>query len=103
MLKPYSITEYLKSRVKQCASVPCKKSMMHILLTARAANAITMDVSKNLDYYADWYKNNIGEMKFFLKAEEFQNILSLLEQCIAYEAEVDYLEVCFKQCRFLPH
>lgn len=64
-----------------------------MLLTARAATATTMDITKNLNNYAEWYKANIGEMKFFLKAEEFQNILALLEQCINYEMEVDYLEV----------
>lgn len=64
-----------------------------MLLTARAATATTMDITKNLNNYAEWYKINIGEMKFSLKVEEFQNILTLLDQCISYEMEVDYLEV----------
>uniref|UniRef100_A0A1I8PI04 Fanconi anaemia group A protein N-terminal domain-containing protein n=1 Tax=Stomoxys calcitrans TaxID=35570 RepID=A0A1I8PI04_STOCA len=87
------IRKYLNTRIKHCASVPCKRMMLHILLTARAASATTMDIAKNLNNYGDWYKNNIGEMKFFLKAEEFQNILDLLNQSLAYEAEVDYLEI----------
>lgn len=86
-------SEHLKAHLKQLATLPCKRSMMNLLLTARASNAVTMDISKNLDLYADWYKNNIGEMKFFFKAEEFHNIMNLLDQCIAYEAELDYLEV----------
>ncbi|XP_037819173.1 uncharacterized protein LOC119608722 [Lucilia sericata] len=89
---PY-IRKYLKLRLKQCATIPCKRSILHMLLTARAATANTMDITKNLNNYADWYKTNIGEMKFSLKAEEFQNILALLEQSINYEMEVDYLEI----------
>ncbi|KAI8128425.1 hypothetical protein CVS40_1594 [Lucilia cuprina] len=89
---PY-IRKYLKLRLKQCATIPCKRSLLHMLLTARAATANTMDITKNLNNYADWYKTNIGEMKFSLKAEEFQNILGLLEQSINYEMEVDYLEI----------
>ncbi|XP_065368666.1 uncharacterized protein LOC135961105 [Calliphora vicina] len=89
---PY-IRKYLKLRLKQCAAIPCKRSVMHMLLTARAATANTMDITKNLNNYAEWYKTNIGEMKFSLKAEEFQNVLSLLDQCINYEMEVDYLEI----------
>ena len=73
--------------------MPNKRNIMHMLLSARAATATTLDVAKNLNNYADWYKANIAEMKFFLKAEEFQNILSLLEQSINYEMEIDYLEV----------
>lgn len=73
--------------------MPNKRNIMHMLLTARAATATTLDVAKNLNNYADWYKTNIAEMKFVLKAEEFQNILGLLEQSINYEMEIDYLEV----------
>ncbi|XP_005187383.1 uncharacterized protein LOC101891480 isoform X2 [Musca domestica] len=89
---PY-VRKHLKAHLKQLATLPYKRSMMNLLLTARASNAVTMDISKNLDLYADWYKNNIGEMKFFFKAEEFHNIMNLLDQCIAYEAELDYLEI----------
>ncbi|XP_075166984.1 uncharacterized protein LOC142239106 isoform X2 [Haematobia irritans] len=91
------VRRYLKSRIKQCASVPSKRVMLHTLLTARAANATTMDVSTNLDNYADWYKNNIGEMKIFLKSEEFKNILNILDQCLTYESEIDYLETNVSQ------
>ncbi|KAM7344018.1 uncharacterized protein ACRADG_010866 isoform 2-T2 [Cochliomyia hominivorax] len=87
------IRKYLKLRLKQCATIPCKRSVIHILLTARATTATTMDITTNLNNYAEWYKTNIGEMKFFLKAEEFQNLLGLLDQCINYEMEVDYLEI----------
>lgn len=80
-------------RLKQCAAMPCKRNIMHMLLTARAATATTTDITTNLNNYAEWYKSNIGEMKFFLKAEEFQNILTLLNQCVCYEMEMDYLEV----------
>ncbi|XP_073848675.1 uncharacterized protein [Musca autumnalis] len=87
------VRKHLKARLKQCATVPCKRSMLNLLLKARASNAVTMDITKNLNLYADWYKNNIGEMKFFLKAEEFHNVINLLDQCIAYESELDYLEI----------
>lgn len=73
--------------------MPNKRNIIHLLLTARATTATTLDVDKNLNNYADWYKTNIGEMKFSFKAEEFQNVLALLEQIINYEMEIDYIEV----------
>ncbi|TMW42153.1 hypothetical protein DOY81_012765, partial [Sarcophaga bullata] len=85
--------KYLKLRLKQCATMPNKRNIIHLLLTARASTASTLDVAKNLNNYADWYKTNIAEMKFVLKAEQFQNVLGLLEQSINYEMEIDYLEI----------
>uniref|UniRef100_A0A1B0FJR6 Fanconi anaemia group A protein N-terminal domain-containing protein n=1 Tax=Glossina morsitans morsitans TaxID=37546 RepID=A0A1B0FJR6_GLOMM len=85
--------KYLKSRIKHCASVNNKETVMHLLLTARAFTATDMDIQKNLNSYADWYKANIGEMKYYLKPEEFQTILHLLQECIDYEMEEDYLEI----------
>ncbi|KAL9919950.1 uncharacterized protein ACN427_001675 isoform 3-T3 [Glossina fuscipes fuscipes] len=85
--------KYLKSRIKQSASINNKGAVMHLLLTARAFTATDMNINKNLNSYADWYKANIGEMKYYLKTEEFQTILHLLQECIDYEMEEDYLEI----------
>lgn len=69
--------------------------MLHLLLSVRAATAITMDIDKNITAYADWYKRNISDMKFVLKVEEFKAIIDILEQCIPYESLEDYLEVLY--------
>lgn len=69
--------EYLKNRLLQTASTASLGSLLHLLLTARAACASTMDVRANLDNYAKWYKQNIGEMTYILGTEKFQTILRL--------------------------
>jgi len=55
-----------------------------------------MDVQKNLDNYAKWYKQNIGEMTYILGTEKFQTTLGLLEESLEYEKEIEYLEVIVK-------
>lgn len=79
--------------MRQIATFPTLNAMLHLLLTARAAHATTLDIHKNIDAYASWYKQNIGDMKFVLTTDEFQTTLNLLEQSIAYEMEEDYLAV----------
>lgn len=69
------------------------KSLLHLLLTARAASASTMDIQSNLDNYAKWYKQNIGEMTYILGSEKFQVVLGLLDESLQYEKELQYLEV----------
>lgn len=69
---------------------------MHLLLTARAAAANTMNIQQNLDNYAKWYKQNIGEMSYVLSTEQFQVVLNMLEDSIHYEQEIDYVEVSIK-------
>jgi len=90
------LAEYLKNRLLQTASNGSLKSLLHLLLTARAASASTMDVQKNLDNYAKWYKQNIGEMTYILGTEKFQTTLGLLEESLEYEKEIEYLEVIVK-------
>nr|XP_016928000.1 uncharacterized protein LOC108008630 [Drosophila suzukii] len=87
------IKKYLKNRLLQTASNGSLKSLLHLLLTARAASASTMDVQKNLDNYAKWYKQNIGEMTYILGTEKFQTTLGLLEESLEYEKEIEYLEI----------
>ncbi|XP_017120048.1 uncharacterized protein LOC108141292 [Drosophila elegans] len=87
------IKKYLKNRLLQTASTGCLTSLLHLLLTARAATASTMDIQKNLDNYAKWYKQNIGEMTYILGTEKFQVILGLLEEALPYEKELQYLEI----------
>nr|XP_014100512.1 uncharacterized protein LOC106625215 [Bactrocera oleae] len=87
------IRKYLKTRLSQIAALPKRESMLHLLLSVRAATAITMDIDKNITAYADWYKRNISDMKFVLKVEEFKAIIDILEQCIPYESLEDYLEI----------
>ncbi|XP_037715114.1 uncharacterized protein LOC119550495 [Drosophila subpulchrella] len=87
------IKKYLKNRLLQTASTGSLKSLLHLLLTARAACASTMDIQKNLDNYAKWYKQNIGEMTYILGTEKFQTTLGLLEESLEYEKEIEYLEI----------
>ncbi|KAH8324692.1 hypothetical protein KR074_004116, partial [Drosophila pseudoananassae] len=87
------IKKYLKSRVLHTANTGCLKSLLHLLLTARAASATTMDIQSNLDNYAKWYKQNIGEMTYLMATEKFHLMLGLLEQSLFYEKELAYLEV----------
>ncbi|KAH8345491.1 hypothetical protein KR084_005133 [Drosophila pseudotakahashii] len=87
------IKKYLKNRLSQTASTGCLTSLLHLLLTARATSASTMDIQKNLDNYAKWYKQNIGEMTYILGTEKFQIILGLLEKSLEYEKELQYLEI----------
>lgn len=89
----FFFAEYLKNRLLQTASTASLGSLLHLLLTARAACASTMDVRANLDNYAKWYKQNIGEMTYILGTEKFQTILRLLEESLPYEKELQYLEV----------
>lgn len=67
--------------------------MLHLLLSVRAATATTMDIDQNITAYGNWYKQNISDMKFVFKVEEFKSIVDLLDQCIPYEDVEDYLEV----------
>ncbi|XP_017066694.1 uncharacterized protein LOC108104878 [Drosophila eugracilis] len=87
------IKKYLKNRLLLTASNGCLTSLLHLLLTARAASASTMDIQINLDNYAKWYKQNIGEMTYILGADKFQIILALLEEALQYEKELQYLEI----------
>ncbi|KAH8321888.1 hypothetical protein KR067_007856 [Drosophila pandora] len=87
------IKKYLKGRVLHTANTGCLKSFLHLLLTARAASATTMDIQSNLDNYAKWYKQNIGEMTYLMTTEKFHLMLGLLEQSLFYEKELAYLEV----------
>nr|XP_044248705.1 uncharacterized protein LOC108067835 [Drosophila takahashii] len=87
------IKKYLKNRLLQTASTGCLTSLLHLLLTARATSASTMDIQKNLDNYAKWYKQNIGEMTYILGTEKFQITLGLLEKSLEYEKELQYLEI----------
>ncbi|XP_033234430.1 uncharacterized protein [Drosophila pseudoobscura] len=85
--------KYLKSRVLHMATTGCLTSLLHLLLTARATSACTMDIHSNLDNYAKWYKQNIGEMSYLLRPEHFQMALGLLEESLHYESELQYLEI----------
>ncbi|XP_039956741.1 uncharacterized protein LOC120772298 [Bactrocera tryoni] len=87
------IRKYLRTRLSQIVVLPKLECMLHLLLTVRAATAITMDIDKNITAYADWYKRNISDMKFVLQVEEFKTVIDLLEQCIPYESLEDYLEI----------
>ncbi|XP_020802674.1 uncharacterized protein LOC110179435 [Drosophila serrata] len=87
------IKKHLKNRLLHTASSGCLKSLLHLLLTARAATATTMDIQINLDNYAKWYKQNIGEMTYVLGTEKFQIILGLLEESLQYERELLYLDI----------
>ncbi|KAH8336995.1 hypothetical protein KR059_010155 [Drosophila kikkawai] len=87
------IRKHLKNRLLQTASSGCLKSLLHLLLTARAATATTMCILTNLDNYAKWYKQNIGEMTYILGTDKFQVILGLLEESLQYERELQYLEI----------
>ena len=70
--------EYLKNRFRQIVAAPSKLGLMHLLLTSRAATAISNDLVKNLKSYGDWYKQTIGDMKFVLSTEEFKAVLAVL-------------------------
>ncbi|XP_036331180.1 uncharacterized protein LOC118742878 [Rhagoletis pomonella] len=87
------IKKYFKARLVQIAATPSREAMLHLLLSIRAATATTMDIDKNITAYADWYKQNISDMKFIFKVEEFQAIIDLLQQCIPYETAEDYIEI----------
>ncbi|XP_017027604.1 uncharacterized protein [Drosophila kikkawai] len=87
------IRKHLKNRLLQTASSGCLKSLLHLLLTARAATATTMCILTNLDNYAKWYKQNIGEMTYILGTDKFQVMLGLLEESLQYERELQYLEI----------
>ncbi|KAL7737769.1 hypothetical protein ACLKA6_006159 [Drosophila palustris] len=87
------IKKYLKSRVQHVASLGCQFSLLHLLLTARAAAATTMNIQQNLDNYAQWYKQNIGEMSYALGNEQFQIVLNILDDSVHYEQEINYLEI----------
>ncbi|XP_053964922.1 uncharacterized protein LOC128867580 [Anastrepha ludens] len=88
-----SMRKFFKARLVEIAAIPSRDAMLHLLLSVRAATATTMDIDKNITAYADWYKQNISDMKFVLKVEEFQTIIDLLEQCVPYEAAEDYIEI----------
>ncbi|XP_034101980.1 uncharacterized protein LOC117566547 [Drosophila albomicans] len=85
--------KYLKSRLLHVASLGCQLSMLHLLLTARAVAATTLNIQQNLDNYAQWYKQYIGEMSYGLSNEQFQIVLNLLDDSVHYELEIDYLEI----------
>ncbi|EDW02295.1 uncharacterized protein LOC6561144 [Drosophila grimshawi] len=87
------IKKYLKNRLQHVASLGCQFSLLHLLLTARAAAATTMNIQKNLDNYAQWYKQNIGKMSSVLSLDHFQSVLNILADSIHYELEIDYLEI----------
>ncbi|XP_016967755.1 uncharacterized protein LOC108036256 [Drosophila biarmipes] len=87
------IKKHLKNRLLQTASTGSLTSLLHLLLTARAASASTMDIQTNLDNYAKWYKQNIGEMTYILGTEKFQTALRLMEESLEYEKELQYLEI----------
>ncbi|KAH8254368.1 hypothetical protein KR032_009689 [Drosophila birchii] len=87
------IRKHLKNRLLHTASSGCLASLLHLLLTARAATATTMCIESNLDNYAKWYKQNIGEMTYILGTEKFQVMLGLLEESLQYERELLYLEI----------
>ncbi|XP_022230714.2 uncharacterized protein LOC111079745 [Drosophila obscura] len=87
------IKKYLKSRVLHMATSGCLASLLHLLLTARATSACTMDIHSNLDNYAKWYKQNIGEMSYLLRPDHFQVALGLLEESLHFESELQYLEI----------
>ncbi|BFG05021.1 uncharacterized protein DMAD_03847 [Drosophila madeirensis] len=87
------IKKYLKSRVLHMATTGCLTALLHLLLTARATSACTMDIHSNLDNYAKWYKQNIGEMSYLLRPEHFPIALGLLEESLPYESELQYLEI----------
>ncbi|XP_023172630.1 uncharacterized protein LOC111600645 [Drosophila hydei] len=87
------IKKYLKNRLLHAATLGCQLSLLHLLLTARAAAANTMNIQQNLDNYAKWYKQNIGEMSYVLSNEQFQMILNMLEDSLHYEQEIDYVEI----------
>lgn len=90
----FALPEYLKNRLQHVASLGCQISLLHLLLTARAATATTMNIHQNLDNYAQWYKQNIGEMSYTLGGNvQFQVVLNILEDSVHYEQEIDYLEV----------
>ncbi|XP_017867054.1 PREDICTED: uncharacterized protein LOC108616400 isoform X2 [Drosophila arizonae] len=87
------IKKYLKNRLLHAATLRCQLTLLHLLLTARAAAANTMNIQQNLDNYAKWYKQNIGEMSYVLSTEQFQAVLNMLEDSIHYEQEIDYVEI----------
>ncbi|XP_064543521.1 uncharacterized protein LOC135432012 isoform X1 [Drosophila montana] len=87
------IKKYLKNRLLHVASLGCQLSLLHLLVTARAAAATTMNIQQNLDNYAQWYKQNIGEITYVLSPEQFQVVLNILEDSIHYEQEIDYVEI----------
>ncbi|KAH8370670.1 hypothetical protein KR093_004616, partial [Drosophila rubida] len=87
------IKKYLKSRLLHVASLGCQLSLLHLLLTARAAAATTLKIQQNLDNYAQWYKQNIGEMSYILSQEQFQIVLNILDDSVHYEQEIDYIEI----------
>lgn len=87
------IKKYLKNRLQHVASLGCQLSLLHLLLTARAAAATTMSIQQNLDNYAQWYKQNIGEMSYLLGNEQFQVVLNILDDSVHYEQEIDYIEI----------
>ncbi|XP_068143802.1 uncharacterized protein [Drosophila tropicalis] len=85
--------KYLKNRLIHTASIGCFSSFLHFLLTARAISANTMDVQQNLENYALWYKQNIGEMSYALDMDKFQVVLNMLNDSLHLEQEVAYLEI----------
>ncbi|XP_020712777.1 uncharacterized protein LOC101455660 isoform X2 [Ceratitis capitata] len=87
------IRKYFKTRLSQIAAFPKREDMLHLLLSVRAATATTMDIDQNITAYGNWYKQNISDMKFVFKVEEFKSIVDLLDQCIPYEDVEDYLEI----------
>ncbi|EDW08994.1 uncharacterized protein LOC6579162 [Drosophila mojavensis] len=87
------IKKYLKNRLLHAATFRCQLTLLHLLLTARAAAANTMNIQQNLDNYAKWYKQNIGEMSYVLSTEQFKVVLNMLEDSIHYEQEIDYVEI----------
>ncbi|ALC40545.1 CG30001 [Drosophila busckii] len=52
-----------------------------------------MSIENNLNNYAQWYKQHIGEMTYVLSKEEFQVMLNILEDSIHYECETQYIEI----------
>ncbi|KAH8307204.1 hypothetical protein KR044_007533, partial [Drosophila immigrans] len=85
--------KYLKTGLLHVASLGCQLSLLHLLLTARAVAASTLNIQQNLDNYAQWYKQNIGEMSYSLGQEQFQIVLNILDDSVHYEMEIDYVEI----------
>lgn len=79
-----------KELFKECVQENSARKFRFLLLTART---ICKSNERILGSYAAWYKATVGDMKYALKNEEFDLVMSMLVDLIFLEEDVEVLEI----------
>lgn len=93
---------YVAEELKYCANYTMKelfkksveeKNINKFQLMLLTVRTICKSNENILGNYATWYKCNISDMKYFLKNEEFDFVLSILVELVPIEQDLSILKI----------